>query len=203
VRSTQRKPHSTWLGRFARGRRLDRNPLRRASDRAETALLAVLLAGFLAGAPFAAQAAGGWVHAVAQRQQAAQESSRYQVPAVLLTTASPDLRDGQAVPAYEARARWTAPDGATKTSDITVPSGTQAGTTVRIWITRDGAASQPPLLDSQVWGDAAFAEAGAVITLALAAAGTGALARRSLDKRRMAAWDEEWRSAGPRWSTRA
>ena len=201
--STQRKPRSSRLGRFVRGRRLDRNPLRRASDRAETVVLAALVAGFLAGAPFAAQASGAWVHATAQREQAAQESSRHQVPAVLLTGASPTVRDSLAAPAFEAKARWTAPDGAKITSEIPAPSGTRAGATVRVWVTRDGALSDPPLLDSQVLGDVTFAEAGAVAVLALTAGATGALARRSLDKRRMAGWDAEWRAAGPRWTTRA
>ena len=54
----QRSPSSSWLGRLLRGRRLDRNPLRRGSDRVETAIAGVLLAAFLAGAPFAAHAAG-------------------------------------------------------------------------------------------------------------------------------------------------
>lgn len=201
--SAQRKPRSSWLGRFVRGRRLDRNPLRRGSDRAETAVLAALVAGFLAGAPFAAQASGAWVQATAQREQAAQESARHLVPAVLLTGASPTVRDSLAAPAFEAKARWTAPDGAKVTGDIPAASGTRAGTTVRVWVTRDGALSDPPLLDSQVAGDVAFAEAGAVAALALATGVTGALARRSLDKRRMAAWDTEWRATGPRWTTRA
>ena len=31
----------------------------------------------------------------------------------------------------------------------------------------------------------------------------GVLARWSLDKRRMAAWDADWQSTEPRWTTRA
>ena len=46
------------LARLLRGRRLDRNPLRRGSDRAETIVIGALLAAFLAAAPFAAHAAG-------------------------------------------------------------------------------------------------------------------------------------------------
>jgi len=54
---------TTWLGRMARGRRPDRNPLRRASDRIETAVLGLLAAAFLAAAPFAAHVAGHWASA--------------------------------------------------------------------------------------------------------------------------------------------
>jgi hypothetical protein len=194
----QRKPHSTRLGRFIRGRRLDRNPLRRPADRAETAVLAVLVTAFLAGAPFAAQASGAWAHTALQREQAAQESSWRQVPAVLLTTAAAGVHLG---PVPYVKARWIAPDGATITSDIPMPSGGQAGTTVRIWVARDGELTGPPLLDSQVSEQVYFTEAGAVTTLAATLAVVGFLARRSLDKRRMAAWDAEWRSAGPSWTS--
>ena len=48
-----RTPGVARLGRFVRERRFDRNPLRRTTDRVETAVLAVLVAVFLAGAPFA------------------------------------------------------------------------------------------------------------------------------------------------------
>lgn len=197
---TQRQPHNTRLGRFVRGRRLDRNPLRRASDRAETAILAALAAAFLAGAPFAAQASGMWAHTALQREQAAQNSSWRLVPAVLLTKASTGVR-GTPVP--EAKARWITPYGETITSDIPVPSGARAGTTVRIWVARDGTPTQPPLLDSQVSSEVDWAEAGGVAALAATLAVVGFLARRSLDKRRLAAWDAEWRAAGPRWTMRA
>jgi hypothetical protein len=196
------KPHSTRLGRFIRGRRLDHNPLRRASDRAETAVLAALAAAFLAGAPFAAQASGAWVHAALQREQAAQESSRRLVPAVLLKTPTTGVRLTNIGPGPQAKARWIAPNGATIISDIPVTSGGKAGTTVRIWVARDGGLTQPPLLDSQVASEVDCAGAGAVTALAATLAVVGFMARRSLDKRRIAAWDAEWRSAGPSWTRR-
>src|SRR5690348_18243309 len=60
-----RRLGTCWLARLLRGRRLDRNPLRRGSDRAETVVLGVLLAAFLAAAPFAAHAAWALGHASA------------------------------------------------------------------------------------------------------------------------------------------
>ena len=83
----QRRPRTYWLGRVLRGRRLDRNPLRRRSDRIETAVLGLLLAAFLAGAPFAAHAAGSWAYATSARGAQAQRASLHQVPATLLKTA--------------------------------------------------------------------------------------------------------------------
>lgn len=52
------KPGVNRAVRFVRRWRLDRNPLRRAADRVETVVLAVLVAAFLIGGPFAALAAG-------------------------------------------------------------------------------------------------------------------------------------------------
>lgn len=197
----QRKPYGSWLRRLARGRRLDRNPLRRGSDRAETVMAAVLAAGFVAATPFAAVAAGAWGHAAAHQEQLAQEAGRHAVPAVVLTVSHTYPAAGTVVET-DAKARWTAPDGARITSQISVPSDTPANTTVRIWVARDGTLTGPPLTDSQVSSRAVLAEIGAVTGLAVTFAVAGAAARKSLDRHRLAAWEAEWRSAGPRWTTR-
>ena len=91
--SKERKPRATLTGRFVRGRRFDRNPLRRPADRAETIVLALLLVAFLVGAPLAALASGTWAHAIAQRAELAQVASRQQVTAVVLTAAGPRQSD--------------------------------------------------------------------------------------------------------------
>ena len=83
----RRRPRTYWLGRVLRGRRLDRNPLRRRSDRVETAVLGLLLAAFLAGLPFAAHVAGSWGYATSAREAQAQRASLHQVPATLLKAA--------------------------------------------------------------------------------------------------------------------
>jgi hypothetical protein len=48
---TRRSPRCAWLGGVFRLHRLDRNPLRRGPDRAETVLPGLLIAAFAAGAP--------------------------------------------------------------------------------------------------------------------------------------------------------
>ena len=197
----QRGPSVNPLGRFARGRRLDRNPLRRASDVIETAVQAVLIIAFAAGAPFAAQASGAWIHGVARHAQIAQETSRSLVPATLLAAAPG--QQGRTTVDREVRARWTAPDGKERTGEIIVLPGTAAGATVKMWVTRDGALSSQPLRDSQVAGQTGLAEVVAVVGLAVLLADAGLLARRLLDKHRMAEWSADWRATGPRWTTRA
>ena len=102
-----------------------------------------------------------------------------------------------------AQARWTAHDGKVVTGDIAVPLGAAVGSTQWLWTTADGQLTDPPLQDSQVTGQAYFAEGSAVFTLAVLLTVTGLVTRRTLDRRRMAAWDTEWRATGPRWTTRA
>ncbi len=194
-----RSPGSTWLGRLLRGRRPDRNPLRRGSDRAETAMLGVLLAAFLAGAPFAAHAAGSWTYAASARQAQAQQAALRQVRATVLQAPSPlGISEGGA----QARARWQAPTGQVRTGQVFVLTGAPAGSTVMVWVNRAGQLTDPPLQHSQVTGRAELARVAAIAALAVVLIIAGWTARRALDRRRLAAWDAEWLTTGPRWSTR-
>jgi hypothetical protein len=190
----------TRLGRFVRGRRPDRNPLRRASDRAETAVLALLVIAFLAAAPFVAQASGGYAYSKAHHAQLSEEASWHQVPARVLKVMSSGSGE---YTASEAQARWTAPDGTVITGEVPISLNTPAGAIVQEWVTDDGQLTDQPLQDSQVSGSRYFAGVFGVIALATVLAISGLLACRELNKRRMAAWDAEWRATGPRWTTRA
>jgi len=200
--SKERKPRATLAGRFVRGRRFDRNPLRRSADRAETIVLALLLAALLVGAPLAALASGAWAHAIAQRTEIAQTASRRPVPALVLTAATVPT-DGSWSLVSVAKARWTAPDGALVTGELPVPVGTNVGATVRVWVTRDGQLTSPPVTESQVASAADLGAMAGAAAVAVLLALVGVLGRRSLDKRRMAAWDADWVSTEPRWTTRA
>ena len=60
-----------------------------------------------------------------------------------------------------------------------------------------------PLNDSQVASLTVLGEITGVAALAAALALAGALARWSLNRRRLAGWDADWQSTGPRWTTRA
>ena len=190
-----RSPGSTRLGRLARGLRLDRNPLRRGSDRAETAMLGVLLAAFLAGAPFAAHAAGSWTYATSIREAQVQQATLRQVPATLLQAAPSNISN-------EANARWKAPDGQVRTGQIFAPSGAPAGSTVMVWVNQAGQLTDSPLQHSQVTGRANLARVLAVIALAGMLLILGLVGRWVLDRRRLAAWDTDWLATEPRWSPR-
>jgi hypothetical protein len=200
--SRQRKPRMTWLGRFARGRRPDHNPLRRASDLIETGLLAVLVAAFLVAAPFAARQSGAWMHASAHQAQLAQQAARHQVTAVALESAPGSQMGGWGVAYAWVQARWTTPDGKVIAGKVLEPPGTVAGAKVPVWITRDGRLASEPLLDSQVSGQVLVTQVLSVTALAILLTVVGLLSRRALDKRRMGAWDADWRATGPRWTAR-
>jgi len=192
-----------WPARLLRGWRLDRNPLRRGSDRAETVVLGALLAVFLAAAPFAAHAAGSWAYATYAREAQAQRAVLRQVPATVLQ-APPKLTafPGAGVVPLGVDARWRAPDGQARTGLLFVPADATAGSTVLVWVDHAGRLADPPLGRAQLATRAQLAEEAAVGVLAITLAVIGSLARRSLDRRRLAAWDAEWLATGPRWSPR-
>ena len=191
------RPRSTRLGRVLRGLRPDRNPLRRGSDRAETALLGVLLAAFLAGAPFAAHAAGSWTYATSVREAQAQQAATHQVRATLLQAAAPwSVSEGGA----EAQARWKAPDGQVRTGQVLVLSGAAVGSTVTIWVNQAGRLTDSPLEPSQVVGRTNMARGLAVVALAGTLIAIGLAGHWALYRRRLARWDAEWMATGSRWS---
>jgi hypothetical protein len=164
-------------------------------------MLVGLVIAFAVAAPFTARASSAWAHAREYRAQLAQESSRQQVTALLLKAAPGGGGWGGPLDPL-APARWTAPDGRVVTGEVPVAWGAVAGATVRVWVTRDGQFTGQPLTDSQVAGEAAFAGILGVIALGLLLTVTGALACHVLNKRRMAAWDADWRATGPRWTAR-
>jgi hypothetical protein len=198
-----RVPVIQWLCRLLRGWRLDRNPLRRGSDRAETAVLGLLLAVFCVGAPLAAHAAGSWAYAVSARQAQVQRASLHQVKATLLEKA-PAWDGFVSAPgaAPEVSARWLASDGQPRTGKLFVPDGGPAGGTVTVWTNQAGQLTDAPLRHSQVIDRAQVTEAAVVTGLAVALIVIGWLAHRMFNRRRLAAWDADWLATGPRWSPR-
>jgi hypothetical protein len=188
----------SWLGRLVRGRRPDRNPLRRGSDRTETAMLCLLLAAFVGGAPIAAHAAGSWTYATSAREAQAQQAAVRQVRATLLQQVQPW---SNAEGGGEANARWKAPDGQVRTGQVFLPAGT-AGSTVMIWVNRSGQVADAPLQPGQVAGRADIAGALAIAGLAVMLMIVGLTGRWALDRRRLAAWDADWLANGPRWTSR-
>ena len=123
-----------WLRRV-RGWWPDRNPLRRRCDRAEAAIVTVLVAVFLAGAPLMALAAGRQAHDRGQPEHG-QLAGWHQVPAVLRTATIQRFAPSPAT----AWARWAAPGGVPHTGKVLAPAGLTAGAVVPVWVDAAGLA---------------------------------------------------------------
>jgi hypothetical protein len=184
------------------GRRLgtDHNPLRRRSDLIEAWLLPAVIAAFVALGPLAAGAASAWVHAGNAAARQAQRSW-HRVPAVLLAAAPGPMMSDNGANSWVTwtPARWTA-GGRPHSGKVPAAAGTRAGATVPVWVDRAGNVQTPPLTADQVRDRVAVAASLALAALAVLLACLAAGVRRVLDRRRLAAWEAAWLSAGPLWS---
>jgi hypothetical protein len=194
----QRPPRSSRLRRLLRGWRPDRNPLRRRSDRVEAAIMGLLFAAFLAGAPLAWHFAGKWAYPVYEREAQVERALVHEVPATLLRAEPGWSASG---PGADVEIRWKAPDGQRHTAAVFVPDGAASSGTVMVWITRAGQLTDPPLQQAQVMSRAQLARVLAVIGLAVTLLVAGMLTHQLLVRRRLAAWGAEWLAKGPDWRT--
>lgn len=189
-----------WPSRVLRGLRPDRNPLRRTYDRAETYILAGLLAASAAAAPFAAQAASHFAYDAALHAQRAQRASEHPVRAELTQLAT-GADDGYSMTGYvPVRATWTSATGVRHTADVMAPAGTKKDSTMTIWTDAAGNVVNPPLLTSQVAGQGQLGAVGAVAGLAALYLCGAVVVRRVLNRCRLAAWDADWRVTAPAWN---
>jgi hypothetical protein len=79
-------------------------------------------------------------------------------------------------------------------------AGARKGSTVRTWIDPSGAVTDPPLDYRVIGGDVVMAVMATLLVSGLLLLAAGALARRMFDRRRLRAWEAEWRTSGPLWS---
>jgi hypothetical protein len=194
-------PGGTPLAMLVRGLWPDRNPLRRAADRAEFAVAVLLLMAFLAGAPLSALAAAQWATASGRRTEKAQ-AGWHRVPAVLLHDApSPAGSLSFPPPVPQVRARWASPGGS-RTGKVYARPGARAGSIVMVWIDRSGRLTGPPVPAATVAGQVLLAVVSAPAALALVLLAAWVYASLILDWRRMAAWDADWSVTEPQWTGR-
>jgi hypothetical protein len=189
--------------RLARRIGLDRNPLRRRTDRVEAWLRLVLAFALAICGPVLVC----WVGAVAYRSAlAAAEHDRerlFAVDAVLMEDAVglAYVRGEDGVWPVSVMARWTAPNGGQRTGKVVTETAGAAGSVVVIWTDARG-----DLVDTANSPSPSGAALGAGLATALGLAAVYAsvllVIRRSLNRRRMASWQLEWAVVEPRWSSR-
>jgi len=192
------------LARLTRWLGLDRNPLRRGTDRIEAALRLVTIIVVVAVMPVAAVAIGRQADHLALNQAHAQQAADHLVTAVLLqdapATGVPDPYTS--VQTTWVPARWQLPGRPARTGDVLAIAGARKGSTVKIWTDASGAVTDPPPDHRDIAGDVCLAVIATFLVSWLVLLATGQLARRALDHRRLSAWEAEWRACGPLWSGR-
>lgn len=150
-------------------------------NRTENAVFSVLMAAFMGGSPFVANAAGRRADAALTRAAQAQRATLRQVPATLIE-ASPERRHG----ARGTPAQWQGPDGLRRTGRVFAPAGTQAGGRVKVWIDQAGDVVPPPLQEAEIANRVELAEGLAAAGFAAALGAIGWLTRQGMDRHRTA-----------------
>jgi hypothetical protein len=190
------------LARCARVLGFDRNPLRRRTDRIEAAIRLATLILLLVAVPILTLAVGRQADHLALRQAHAQQVADRQVTAVLLRQAPPTgVPDPYtSIQMTLVLARWQPPGQPARSGQVLAPAGARAGSTVKVWVDASGAVTGPPPSQRVIAGDVCVAAVTTCLVAGLLVLGSSALARRALDRRRLRAWDAEWRATGPLWS---
>jgi hypothetical protein len=204
MRSHENRTPRGRLARLVRWLGFDRNPLRRGTDRVEAVLRLVMMIMLVAVVP-AAAFAGHQADRAAQNRAHAQRAADHLVNAVLLEQAAPTGAPDPytSVQITWVLGRWRPPGLPPRTGEVPAPAGTPKGSTVPTWIDASGAVTNPPLDHRDITGDVCIAVIATCLGSWLVLLASSALARRVLDRRRLNAWDAEWRASGPQWSGRA
>lgn len=186
-----------WLG-------FDRNPLRRGTDRIEAVMRLAIMIMVAVAVPIAAVAVGQQADHLAQRRAHAQQAADHLVNAVLLqqapATGSPDPY--ASVQTAWVLARWQPPGSPVRTGEVIALAGAHKGSTVRMWINASGTVAGPPPGHRDIVGDVWVAVIATCLSSWLVLLASSTLARQALDRRRLSAWDAEWRASEPVWSGR-
>ena len=190
------------LARLARWLGFDRNPLRRGTDRVEGALRLVMIILAVLAVPAASVAAGRWADHYALHRAQVQRTVDHQVTAVLLRDApaigTPDPYTS--VQTAWVPARWQPPGQPPRTGEVLAVAGARKGSTVRTWIDPSGAVTDPPHGPPRRRRQRLARRHGDLLVSWVLLVAAGTLAHRMLDRRRLRAWEAEWRASGPQWS---
>ncbi len=189
---------SRHLARCARWLGVDRNPLRRTTDRIEAVIRLAMIILLVGAVPVAAVAVGQRADRLALRQAHAQQAGDHVVNAVLLRPASTTgIPDPYTSVQYTwVLARWQPPDLPARSGEVLAPAGSHRGSIVPTWINASGGVTDPPPQHRQIVGDVCVAVAATCLLSLLVLLGSATLARWTLDRWRLDAWEAEWRASG-------
>jgi len=171
-----------------------RGSVARASDRFQAGLLVFVVLLALAALPVAASF-GSETYVRQQGQSAQQLGERTQVTATLLADGPPIMvnsRAGVAGGGEPADATWTLPDGARRVGQVVAARGALKGESLTVWVDRNGTPVDPPLSGAGVVIDAVGVGVGLWLGALALLAACYRLTVFSLDRFRLAQWQQEW-----------
>ncbi|HXA61616.1 MAG TPA: hypothetical protein VNW94_20910 [Streptosporangiaceae bacterium] len=190
------------IRRFARRLGLDRNPMRRRIDRAQTAIGAGLLLLYLVLAPLLAVPLISLTYQNGLHAEQRQSADRHLVTATV-------LGDGELASGAAARIvhqtvwlRWQPASGPPRVEIDAREAHDVPGAHRRVWIDAAGNLTHRPRSHAQTIADASMAGVVTVSCATLPSLGLYALTRRRLDRRRYAQWDADWIHTAPLWTRR-
>lgn len=168
---------------------LERNPLRRPSDRIEAGARVAALLVCMAAIPAAVEV-GALTHAHLVATAADQAATRDRQSGTVQS--DPEILAGRAAVVATARVVWTSATGSTHEATIGVPAGSHRGDRITVWTTRGDVPTASPLSVRDAVALAGLAAVG----LLLAVAGSTLLLlnalRWALDRGRYRAWATGW-----------
>lgn len=180
------------------------NPLRRRTDTLHAWFGLGALIAVLAVAPVAAVLAGDAARRHYEDTARHQHLTRYETTGTLTEDAPRHPEPGsdeERKTRYPVEVRVVTREGRTRTMRTEVQPGLTADNTVRLWITADGEATDPPLTREQVRSRTMGWALLAAIGVALTGSGAHALTGLALRRRNLADWDTAWAETAPRWTT--
>jgi hypothetical protein len=181
---------------------LGSGPLKRTSDRLQY-LARVLLAGILVTALAVALAVATASFTQGRAEVTRQAAERERVVAELLDDAVTHTAGTEgAPPTARATAVWTAPSGIERTGTIPAPARAEAGSTLPIWVDRDGDRTTRPLSTGDVAGRAVGIALLTYLGIAMVAVGAYLVFGRQLERSRARRWADEWAAVEPVWTRR-
>ncbi|MGY1592483.1 hypothetical protein ACI789_12145 [Geodermatophilus sp. SYSU D00965] len=192
------------LRRSLRWFTLGSGPLKRGSDRVQVAGRLVVVLSLLVAPPLAVAATAATTRQL-EALAAEEAAERSHVDAVLLEDAPAEAGAGHGdeervtVPA---RAVWPVPGGAERQGIVLVHPGTAAGTTVPVWVHRDGHITRAPLDRNRIDGSALTTGVGLFLGIPLVTWVLYALLCAALDAQRDRRWARGWAAVEPEWVTR-
>ena len=185
-------------GRLRTRSAFDDNPLRRPVDRTQARAGLIVLVLLLVAAPIGAWCAGWFTYHAGIQLEQSQRLNHVRTTATVLTSPWGD-RTGAISAAPTALASWKAPDGTKRTGPVVVEPSSVVGSLRTIWTDAHGKLTIAPRHHEETVAQTVLATLTSLILLICAAAGTYALIRGRLDRRRLQSWENEWQQVAPRW----